>query len=95
MKNYLNYLKISLTLLTLSSCKLYGPPKTEVCLGTEQRDLACTDLRIEEEESQSYFREVKKGDVCTNPTDYVENYDYVARLRKKLIKCERSRGRRR
>lgn len=87
MTNCLNLLVV-LMMLVVSSCVSYPPPKGEICLVTKQGDAACDDNRLNQN-NRSYFRELDKGDTCTNPSDYQRFFDYAADLRKKLIACER------
>lgn len=77
--------------MVVSSCQTpYSPPKSEACTATQQGDLACFDPRLPEDR-QKYFRELEATDQCTNIKDYDALYNYTIELRKKLIKCERSK----
>lgn len=78
-------------MLAVSSCEtLHAPPKTETCITTTEGDGACDDPRLEEPK-RSYFRDYKKGDMCTNPSDYQLLENYCSTLRQNLIKCERGK----
>lgn len=74
-----------LLLLSLTSCNTFPPPKTELCIGTIEGDLACNY------KEESYFRELMTSDIVTNADDYRRLKQYVNDLREKLIKCKRRR----
>lgn len=78
---------ILLSVLTITGCEDYKPPKTELCVGTNEGDLACNDNRRDDD---SYFRPLNKGDFCTNREDFVALENYCTDLRKELIKCKKS-----
>ena len=79
---------ILLSVLTTQGCKEFPPPKTELCIGTSEGDLACNDPRIDDE---SYFRPLNRGDFCTNVDDFKSIESYCIDLRKELIKCRQSK----
>lgn len=74
-----------LLLVSLISCNNFPPPKTELCIVTEERDMACSL------EDESYYRELSTGDIATNPDDYRILVQYVNDLRQSLIKCRRKK----
>lgn len=72
-------------LLSLTSCNSFPPPHTELCIATDEGDLACNY------KEESYFRELMRSDIVTTADDYRILKQYVNDLREKLIKCKRKR----
>lgn len=77
-------------LLLLASCKDHAPPKGELCKGTgfQGGELACHNSALGDD-SESYFRQMVKGDVVTNNAQYERVFTYASEMRKELIKCEK------
>jgi hypothetical protein len=69
--------------VSLTACNSFPVPKTELCIGTEEGDLACSY------KDDSYFRELMRSDIVTNADDYRILKQYVNDLREKLIICKR------
>lgn len=77
-------------LFLLVSCKDgYAPPKVALCV-TSDGVFVCSDLRKPKGE-QEYTQLIDNNMICTSSPDYNRAYDYVADMREKLIKCERSK----
>lgn len=76
-----NCLILLVSLIALVGCDDF--PKTELCIATNEGDLACDDPR---KEPSTYFRYLKPKDICTNREDYFTLERYVKDLQKRVKK---------
>lgn len=83
--NYLSLLSVLIITVATSCQNIPETPVAELCVGTDQDDLACNDPRLGDDES--YFRNLNRGDVCTNPDDYQRWVEHVNWLTEELVKC--------
>lgn len=83
----LGILLLGLILLSSSKCTFREPPETELCgaLTDYSPMMFCTDPRT----GDRYDRELMRGDICTNSSDYASLQIYCEELRKDLKKCKR------
>ena len=81
---------VALAMLWISSgCESFPPPRTEICITSDNYTSACVDKRLPEGE-QEYDKEYEVNNICTNPADYDLLYNYCMDLRQKLIECRRN-----
>lgn len=87
-KMRLGLLFVALITLSSSKCSFRPAPEAELCgaLNDYSPALFCTDPRTGQTE---YERELLRGDVCTNVSDYQAQKEYCEALRVDLKKCKR------
>jgi hypothetical protein len=84
----LGLLFVALITLSSSKCAFRPAPETELCGALDDYSpiMFCTDNRLDATE---YERELLRGDVCTNVSDYNQMKAYCEALRVDLKKCKR------